>query len=57
MTIQKKHMRKTDIKNVRRMAKYLRMRGIDEMSDGQVIRLMDWFFKRPEKKARGLITW
>lgn len=39
---------------VRRLAKWLKMRNIDAMSDRQVIRLLDWYFKRREKKFRGL---
>ena len=53
----KAHMRqaeKTRPGSVRRLAKYLRMRNIDQMSNGQVIRLLDWYFKRKEKKSRGM---
>lgn len=41
----------------RRLAKFLKMKNVDEMSDKQVIRLLDWFFKRREKKMRGMIAW
>lgn len=38
----------------RRLAKFLKMKNVDEMSDRQVIRLLNWYFKRGEKKRRGL---
>ena len=42
---------------VRRLATYLKMKNLDKMSDRQVIRLLDWFYKRREKMMRGLIEW
>ena len=41
----------------RRLARWLRMKHLDSMSDRQVIKLLDWYFKRRDKKLRGLITW
>ena len=56
----KKNMRKAE-KNrpgcTRLLAKWLKFRGLDQMSDRQVIRLLDWYFKRRDKKMRGLIAW
>jgi hypothetical protein len=55
----KDHMREAEKVRpgcTRRLARFLRMRNLDQMSDRQVLRLLDWYFKRKEKKARGM-TW
>lgn len=52
--IKKHQLRKAPAKNMRRLAAFLRLRRIDEMSDGQLVRLLDWYFKRPMKRAAGL---
>ncbi len=41
--------------NVRRLARSLRIRNLDDMSDKQVIRFIDWLLKRREKRERGMI--
>lgn len=56
----KEHMRKAESKRpgtIRRLARWLKMKHLDEMSDRQVIRLLDWYFKRRDKKMRGMIAW
>lgn len=52
--ITKKQLRKASPENVRRLARWLRVRNIDVMSHGQLIRFLDWLFKRPQKRARGM---
>lgn len=57
--IGKDKMREAEKNNpgcTRRLAKWLKMRNTDQMSDRQVICLLDWYFKRRDKKMRGL-TW
>lgn len=56
MRITKRNLKKAAPENVRRLARWLRIRRIDEMSHGQLIRLLDWLFKRPEKRLRGLTS-
>ena len=58
--VTKREMRKSIIAtgssaNVRRLARWLRVRHIDDMSDRQLIRFLDWLFKRREKRERGMI--
>lgn len=54
----KEHMRRAKQPDaVRRLARWLKMRNVDEMSDRQVIRLLDWYFKRRDKKMRGMTAW
>lgn len=52
--ITKKQLRKAAPENVRRLARWLRVRNIDTMSHGQLIRFLDWLFKRADKKMRGM---
>jgi len=51
----KAELRSAKPENVRRLAKFLRLRGVDEMSDKQVIRLILWLLKRCEKRERRFI--
>ena len=53
--ITKKNMRKTRMQDVRRLARWIGLRDIDKMSDRHLIRLLDWYFKRPEKRNMGWI--
>ena len=54
----KDHMRQAKQPDaVRRLARWLRMKHLDSMSDRQVVRLLDWYFKRRDKKMRGMIAW
>jgi len=40
--------------NLRRLARWLRVRRLDKMSDRQLVRFLDWLFKRRERYERGL---
>jgi len=40
--------------NLRRLARWLRVRSLDKMSDRQLVRFLDWLFKRRERYERGL---
>lgn len=54
----KAHMRVAELRQpgcVKRLAAWLHMRT-DGMSVRQTIRLLDWYFKRHDKKARGMTT-
>ncbi len=42
--------------NVRRLARSLRIRNLDSMSDKQVIRFITWLFRRQERNKHGLET-
>jgi hypothetical protein len=53
--IKRKQLRKARPENVRRLARWLRVRNLDEMSDRQVISFLHWLFTRREKRERGLI--
>ena len=52
--VTKRQLRKAAPENVRRLARWLRVRNMDTMSHGQLIRFLDWLFKRPDRKARGM---
>jgi len=55
--VARRHLKKARPENVRRLAKWLKVGRLDEMSDRQLVKFLDWLFKRPEKRARGLTTW
>lgn len=54
MEIHRRHLKKARPEDVRRLARWLKLRNIDEMSDRQLISLLHWLFTRREKKQRGL---
>lgn len=54
--VRKKDLRRARAEDVIRLARWLKLRDIDTMSHRQLIRLLDWLFKRPEKRARN-IAW
>lgn len=52
---------KQDLKNakpedVRRLAKFMNVKGIDEMSDRQLIKFLTWYFKRPRMRLRNMMS-
>jgi len=51
----KAEMRRAKPEDIRRLANFIfKTTGIADMGDKQIIRLLDWYFKRAEKKRRGL---
>jgi len=50
----KKSLRQAKPEDVRRLARWLKIKDIDKMSHRQLIRMLDWLFKRAEKKRRGM---
>ncbi len=52
--ISKRQLRKAKPEDVRRLARWLKIKHIDTMSHRQLIRLLDWLFKRPAKKRMGM---
>lgn len=57
--ITKREMRKSIAKtgssaSIRRLARWLCVRRLDDMSDRQLIRFLDWLFKRRERYERGM---
>lgn len=56
--IAKRHMREARPEDVRRLARWLNIRHIDTMSHRQLISLLDWLFRRPQQRMRGMAsTW
>jgi hypothetical protein len=55
--ITKSQLRKARPENVVRLARWLKIRNIDTMSHRQLIRILDWLFKRREKRERGMTLW
>lgn len=54
--ISKRSLKKARPEDVRRFAKWLGLHDIDGMSDRQVVKLLDWYLKRREKRARGMVS-
>ena len=52
MKINRHTLRRCKPEDVRRLARSLRLRGIDGMSTRQIIGLLHWLFSRREKRAR-----
>jgi hypothetical protein len=51
----KNQLRKACPENVIRLALWLKIRNVDTMSHRQLIRLLDWLFKRRERRECGMI--
>lgn len=56
MEIRKRHLTRARPEDVRRLARWLKVRDIDTMSDRQLCRFLHWLFTRREKRERNL-TW
>lgn len=52
----KETLRQVKPENLRRLARMLKVRDLDQMSDRQVVRFMRWLLTRAEKRRRGLAT-
>lgn len=58
MEIRKRHLMKARPEDVRRLATWLKMRNINDMSRRQLCSLLHWLFTRREKRMRNLAwTW
>jgi hypothetical protein len=56
--VTKRDLRRARKEDVLRLARWLKIRDIDKMSHNQLIRLLDWLFKRPLQRSRGMAwTW
>lgn len=56
--VTKRDLRRARKEDVQRLARWLKIRDIDKMSHAQLIRLLDWLFKRPLQRSRGMAwTW
>lgn len=56
MKIRRRHLLDSKPENVRRLARWYRLRDIDNMSHRQLCALLYWLFSRREKRARAM-TW
>jgi len=54
MEIRRRHLKRARPEDVRRLARWLKVKNIDQMSDRQLISFLHWLFTRREKRARGL---
>lgn len=58
MEIRKRHLMKARPEDVRRLARWLKVRNIDDMSHRQLCKFLHWLFTRRDKRARGMAwTW
>ncbi len=55
MKVRKRHLMKARPEDVRRLARSLSIKHIDEMSHRQLCKLLHWLFTRQEKRERGMI--
>lgn len=55
--LSKKNLKKAKPDNIRRLARWLKLKNTEEMSIRQHISLLNWYFTRPEKRRRGLTLW
>lgn len=53
MRITRQMLRAAKPENVRRLARFLKLRNTDDMSHRQLCSLVNWLLRRGEKKSRG----
>lgn len=54
--IDKRDLRKAKPEDLRRLAKFIDVKGLDEMSDKQLIKFLAWYYKRPAMRQRNMST-
>lgn len=52
--VTKSQLREARPDDVKRLARFLKIKNIDTMSHGQLIRLLAWLFKRPLMRERNM---
>jgi hypothetical protein len=53
--LEKRHLKRSKPENLKRFARWLKLRDIDEMSHRQLANLVFWLITRKEKRERGWI--
>jgi len=53
--LERRHLKRTKHENLKRFARWLKLRDIDTMSQRQLANLVFWRITRQEKRERGLI--
>jgi hypothetical protein len=54
--IDKQDLRKAKPEDLRRLAKFIDVKGVEEMSDKQLIKFLAWYYKRPTMRQRNMST-
>ena len=54
--IDKRDLRKAKPEDLRRLAKFIDVKGVEEMSDKQLIKFLAWYYKRPKMRMRNMST-